>query len=246
MLIMLSGCDKPTPTPQPNVATSDSRVKNVHDASYTGSPKANVSVEPPFDIAAQVGAPFDKLRFEHDLGKPLSAPLSTLGGDPNFQIVSYRADARGPIRVVTVSAKNHTVAAIELTLDGGEPGAAKLREDMLKGYVHRKSHMVPMLSPNLEETVQSFDELDRPSTRARALIQSQGQVARIIFFDESMVATERILPSTKHLPSGLLEKARSIVERQKLILETLLSKTNRNGVNGCWNSGLWIAKGSRR
>jgi hypothetical protein len=28
--------------------------------------------------------------------------------------------------------------------------------------------------------------------------------------------------------------------------DTLLSKTNRNGVNGCWNSGLWIAKGSRR
>jgi streptogramin lyase len=30
------------------------------------------------------------------------------------------------------------------------------------------------------------------------------------------------------------------------VLGSLLSKTNRNGVNGCWNSGLWIAKGSRR
>lgn len=218
---MLSGCEKPVPTPQPNVAPRDSRATSAHDAANTESAKANMPVAQPFDIAAQVGAPFDELRFEREFGKPLPVPLSTLGGDSNFRIVSFRAAARGPIRVITVSSKNHTVAAIELTLDDGEPGGVKLKEDLLKGYMHRKSHAVTMLSPNLEESVQLFDELGRPSTRARVLTQAQGQVARIIIFDESMVAAERMLPSTKHLPPGLLEKARSIMERQELLLENI-------------------------
>ncbi len=124
-----------------------------------------------------------------------------------------------PLQVITVSIKDQTVAAIDLVIDTATPNGKELSNKLLTGYKKVCSHKTTMLTVSLDEDTQTFEELERPSARSRALTLNNSNGSKIIFFAADLLSLDQVMPSVDQLPLGLLEKARALAKKQKDMIE---------------------------
>ena len=130
-------------------------------------------------------------------------------GDPSSEMVS-----------TIIRIDGDALISMDFTFRSAHANSEKQKQHLLHDYNQKGNRFISLLNNKLEGfevSITDYQNRKKPTLHACAF--DANGIMRIVMFDSGKINSDVLIPTTKSLPPGLLQKARYSLESQKAMQE---------------------------